>query len=168
MSVKCTPSISDTYFTYKLSWSRMEICNINSCGIYRRLGSQSVGLERFVWLNNQLQIRSAQHKTPVCLVKVSMCFLSALGPCCFHPFNAPRTCVIITDPSMETTLAAIARFAFPQFGHIAIFILCNQVSNHICPFPVVLHATTVKLLPPQGCALKLTTISVRLWVVYFP
>ena len=130
------------------------VANINK-GRIRSSDRVSLHLHLVIWVAQHLVLQNGtalpqQHKRPVYLVKTSMACLSGLGSCCFYPFIWPATSVITTDPSLEATLEAIARFVFQQFDHVSCYIYLIQVSNYRCPFLAYLHTRTRKLPPSQG------------------
>ena len=112
----------------------------------------------------QLGTASAQQRrVSVYLVKTPMSFLSGLGS-----FISPATSIIITDPSLEATLEAIARFVLRQIGHLSCYSIYHiQVSSHSCPFSAILHTRISELLPYQGHRLMPFTISTNLWFIFF-
>ena len=104
------------------------VADINKGRMRSGPGPDNVSLHFLYWVirvaQHLLQFGSTQQrKVSVQLVKTHMSVLSGLVSCCFYPFIAPSTSVIITDPSLESTLETIARSVFQLFGNMSLLYL---------------------------------------------
>ena len=102
------------------------------------------------------------------LINTPICVVTGLHSCCFYPFIAPTTCVIITDPRVEATLETIRRFVFQRFGYMIYY---NLISTRYQVTVAAFHPSFIRQLLYYSLLKDANLSSLRLVLVsgsYFP